>query len=261
MPKDGPPFKMSKLYHHFIHRGDRGVLYLHGFMGRSEEMHPVVSPRASALLVDLPGHGRNLDPELLNWEAFITHLHQLLQALPIREWFFYGYSMGGRLILEYLKKNNAPYSLILESVSPGFGFDEKRKLNDEILAQQMESLPPHQVKDFIHQWYAKDLFTGMNSHPCYPHYINQKDIANYKNWALALRAFSVSSQSSCLETLKDIQGIYLCGKKDHRYIQLGKIFKQKLNFQLHCFAHASHNVHFFYPQHIKQLLNDTLAIP
>ena len=179
-----------------------GVLYLHGFMGHLQEMQPLVALGVDSLLLDLPGHGESLEGELLSWQGFARELRQLLKSLPVKEWIFYGYSMGGRLLLEYLKCYGAKgvRLVILESVSPGLAGEserQERRHSDEFLAQELEQLSQlpgglefssgegikeRAITAFLHRWYRQDLFQGMNSHPQYPDYIAQKKMVNVAHW-------------------------------------------------------------------------------
>ncbi|MCY4644669.1 MAG: alpha/beta fold hydrolase [Bacteriovoracales bacterium] len=250
---------MNDLHHEFIPRGKVGVLYLHGFMGNLEEMRPIVSSKASGLLIDLPGHGKSLHPHFFSWASFLSKLHLLLDRYPVQEWIFYGYSMGGRMILEYLKEwNPRPSFVILESASPGRGDDETRRAQDELLAARLEALREEEVFPFLHRWYEQKIFQGMNRHPDYLPYIRQKDVQNHPHWAKALRAFSVSGQKCCFETGPQGRGLYLCGQDDVAYARWGKEFADKWRYKLHTFPHSSHNVHFFHPKSIRHLIESLL---
>ena len=188
----------------------------------------------------------------------MEHLHRLLLELPVREWIFYGYSMGGRLLLEYLKGDRClrPYWVFLESVAPGGGPDPERYQRDQLLAQRLEKSTG---TSFLHDWYAQPLFAGMGDHPHYDRYITGKDPEHCSHWARALEAFSVSQQRSCFEYSLELPGSYICGADDQRYRRLGLEFVRQWGWQYHCLSDASHNVHFFHAEQIKHLVAAVVA--
>ena len=281
MWRSGLVASQNKLHFQFRAHGpsrNLGVLYLHGFMGHLQEMQPLVALGVDSLLLDLPGHGESLEGELLSWQGFARELRQLLSSLAVKEWIFYGYSMGGRLLLEYLKcyGGKGVRLLILESVSPGLAGEserQERRHSDELLAQELEQLSgvggselsageaikERAITAFLHRWYQQDLFQGMNSHPQYPDYIAQKKMANIAHWAQALRVFSLASQRPCFEALPAVQGVYLCGQKDAKYHAYGEQFRRQWGWPLYCLRGASHNPHFTAAAQVTKLLWDNIA--
>jgi 2-succinyl-6-hydroxy-2,4-cyclohexadiene-1-carboxylate synthase len=156
-------------------------VFLHGFLGNQNDWASVVkSMQTPCLCLDLPGHGEA--PFDLEWEK------KLLNRPPFH---LIGYSMGGRLALQFAQKYPV-LSLTLISTHLGLSSDEQRrerKQKEEFWTHQLETLS---IDEFIHQWYDQPLFQSLRSKISDIDKMRQKQ--NKQGLLQAFKAFSLSSQ-------------------------------------------------------------------
>ena len=150
--------------------GDPGlptVLFLHGFMGSSDDWRVVaeaLEDRAFAVAVDLPGHGASLGltPEAYTTEGAAAAVIRALDDLGVEKAALVGYSMGGRLALcMALRYPERCSRLLLESSSPGLEGEEERatrRAADEERARRLES---EDFEAFLQDWYRQPLFAPL----------------------------------------------------------------------------------------------------
>eukprot|EP00960_Hanusia_phi_P030073 748373-Hanusia_phi.AAC.3 len=126
----------------WVWHGDRDkpvLLLLHGFLGCKEDWDPLVplllqDGSCSCIAVDLPGHGDfawkegTMSSQLaLSWEVSCFLLDMLLERLGVASCGLVGYSMGGRLALNFAQKHPARVqSLCILSAHPGLETSEER---------------------------------------------------------------------------------------------------------------------------------------
>ncbi|MDQ5852497.1 MAG: 2-succinyl-6-hydroxy-2,4-cyclohexadiene-1-carboxylate synthase [Chloroflexota bacterium] len=146
--------------------GDPAVLFVHGFMGSSEDWQDTIATldgRYRCLAVDLPGHGDSVGllPEAYTTEGAVRVVLDLLDELDIGHPAVVGYSMGGRLALYLaLRHPERCAGLFLESASPGIeGALERqaRREADEGRARRLEK----DFETFVAEWYRQPLFASL----------------------------------------------------------------------------------------------------
>lgn len=120
------------------------VVLIHGF---SDNLHmwynqvPAFSKRYRVLTYDVRGFGQTRGAETpCSMGLFANDLCELLRALEIKSACVLGYSMGGRIALEFaLKHPEMTEGLILANsgvgTAPGPAMEERRKMMGEILKQ------------------------------------------------------------------------------------------------------------------------------
>jgi 2-succinyl-6-hydroxy-2,4-cyclohexadiene-1-carboxylate synthase len=153
------------------------LVFLHGFLGCSVDWKPVCDllPPCHCIGVDLPGHGQS--PFTPHFEITLEKFHLI------------GYSMGGRLALEYASKHPQKVaSLTLASVHPGLTNEtekEQRLASDAAWSQLLLQLP---IEEFLTRWYAQPLFRHFK--PDWKRRIEQK----VAGLAAALNHYSLGKQ-------------------------------------------------------------------
>lgn len=102
------------------------LVLLHGFTGSSTtwaDHVPVFAREFDTVAVDLLGHGASavpIDPERYRMEHAVADLTGLLDQMNISQAAWLGYSMGGRVALQYAVAQPARVAaLVLEGASPG----------------------------------------------------------------------------------------------------------------------------------------------
>jgi 2-succinyl-6-hydroxy-2,4-cyclohexadiene-1-carboxylate synthase len=128
------------------------LVLLHGFTNSGASWEPVISglrERYRALAPDIRGHASAATADPVTLDAVIDDV----AALTPEPFTLVGYSQGGRIALHVaLALPHRVTRLVLIGASPGLNDDaerEQRRLADERLAEQIESLP---IDEFARHW-------------------------------------------------------------------------------------------------------------
>ncbi len=197
------------MLHRVVLNGGLGipVVFLHGFLGCAEDWEDVAKHlKAPSIALDLPGHGRS--PFTPDADAA---LHEALPATPVH---LVGYSMGGRLALQYAIRHPARIaSLHLLSAHLGLATAlerSARRERDELWAHKLRTLP---IDDFLQQWYDQPLFRTRELNM---HAFERRRRQTPELLAAALQAYSLSHQSDLATQLPSGTSL-LVGEHDLAY--------------------------------------------
>lgn len=234
------------------------IVFLHGFMGKSNDFHVFMKHLASqyfCVAFDLPGHGKSLlsekdFSELHNVLSVAKLVHRHIKVMGLSDYTLYGYSMGGRIAQEIaLLKNNTVKRLILESSSPGIlSLEEKeiRYQKDIILLKDIHSRDD--LISFLYKWYNLPLFKTLKDSKKLSLLIDSKLKNDVSQLQRSMFFLSVGCQRYCLNDIAEllIPVYYFHGKKDEKYSFIAKQLQEK-NIKIVSFEDASHNVHYEFP--------------
>lgn len=219
------------------------LLALHGFMGEASdfnELADLLSPKVLLQAIDLPGHGNQ---EMMDKRSFFDRLTKLIQ----RENFdaYLGYSMGGRLLLEYLASYDVPGKVILIGVNPGLKNENERRKRRQWEDKFFYGYDP---KVFFDKWYALPLFGDLKKHPHFETLLQKRITGNMDRWQRALQAFGVAEQPELTHALQNLGDrlLYLAGEQDVKYALLAD------KFHGHKITAAAHYAHFENPLQVAQ---------
>lgn len=246
---------------HYCFRGNPDkplILFLHGFMGNSNEFNQVISLLSNqfrCLSVDLPGHGKT---KVLDGEACYTMsntatgLINLLEQLNVEKCYLIGYSMGGRLAL-YLTLHFSTYfsKVVLESASPGL---KTKRDQSERIQQDIELAHKLEISDFLSfllNWYNQPFFTSIKKHPAFDALIASRLQNNPQELAKSLRNLSTGYQPSLWEKLKENETsiLLLVGEYDQKFREINSEMAKLCKFiKLEIVSDCGHNIHFENPQ-------------
>ena len=157
-----------------VRRAGRGpaLLLLHGFTGAATTWTPFLpafAARHHVVAVDLPGHGRSdapADPARYAATACADDLAALLDALDIGRAAVLGYSMGGRLALQFTLAHPARVgALILESASPGIADEAERAQRAAADRQLADDIERDGVAAFVARWERLPLWASQAALP------------------------------------------------------------------------------------------------
>ena len=239
------------------------ILFLHGFMGSSEDFEEVVdlvSLQFGCLRVDLPGHGQTEVSQDTDYQMANTArgLIGLLRKLNISSCFLAGYSMGGRIAL-YLTLNFPQYfsGVVLESASPGLKTLAKRRLRIKQDSQLIEKLETIELDLFLEQWYKSSLFNSFRQHHNYSRAIARRLQNNPAKLAKSLLQLGLGQQPSLWQQLSrnKVAILLLVGKLDCKFVGINQeIASLCPQSKLKIVANSGHNIHFEQPQVYCQLL-------
>jgi 2-succinyl-6-hydroxy-2,4-cyclohexadiene-1-carboxylate synthase len=209
------------------------LVLLHGFTGCSDfwtEITDDLRTDFRCIVPDLPGHGRtelrdNVEDYRLS--AVAQSLAELLDHLGVRKTAVWGYSMGGRLALQFAAAYPQRVSrLIVESASPGIADPEERRErreSDEKLADEIEEIG---VAAFIERWEKQPVFKWRRDLP-----EDKRErsrvlrLANSaRGLALSLRGMGAGAQDPLQDKLPNfpMPTLIVAGEHDEKYCTVGR---------------------------------------
>jgi 2-succinyl-6-hydroxy-2,4-cyclohexadiene-1-carboxylate synthase len=246
------------------------VFLLHGFTGSLEDWHeiyPNLDERFNYVGIDLIGHGKSDSPIDINkYEAdsLVCQMQDILNHLSINKVILLGYSMGGRVALNFaISHPQKTKGLILESTSAGIKNEKEREeriKSDEDLATFIENKG---TEKFAELWMNQDIFNTQRRFSEEKLQKIRNRIAGNSKIGLAntLRGFSTGKMPYLAEKLKLIQSpiILFSGELDTRYCKLNsELVKIFPNAKHTIIKNAGHNTHLEEPNRYIQAANNFL---
>ncbi len=230
------------------------VLFLHGFLGSSDDWQDTVSELSNdyyCICPDLPGHGKTGvtgGDSNYSIEKTAEGLISLLNDQKIDKTFLAGYSMGGRLALYmtvYFPERF--FGTVLESASPGLKTREKRKQRikkDSILAEKLET---GKFEEFLKRWYNLPLFESLRNCKGFDILYNSRKNNRPAELAKSLRFMGTGIQPSLWRELRNIRNpvLILTGDNDRKFMSIvEKMLEVIPAAQYTNIIGCGHNVHF-----------------
>ena len=229
------------------------VIFLHGLLGSQQDWQAVLGrlqnfPQIRPLTIDLPLHGAS---EHIACHGF-THarelIHQtILQYIGNQPFYLVGYSLGGRLALDYTLNTNNPQlkHTILEGTNIGLATDAERQArwqNDHQWAERFRNEP---IVKVLNDWYQQAVFTNLDQHKR-SNLIEKRQNNNRSAVAAMLEATSLAKQNYSLPSLSETKSniTFFIGEDDQKFRKIAS--DNKLNHQL--IPNAGHNAHYENPE-------------
>ncbi|PCI95908.1 hypothetical protein COB11_00885 [Candidatus Aerophobetes bacterium] len=226
---------------------EQTIVFLHGFLGTSHDFNALCNEMGTSfdlLLLDLPGHGRSGIKSTLDFTTLIEEIDHILDHLRIEKAHFVGYSMGGRVLLEYAKRRS---SRVQSGVvlSAHYGLSEKEH-SKKILQEKkwLHLLEKGSFPKFLEKWYAQDIFSSLDLAM-----ITSKRAENRPDdLAFVMRALSITNQENFLPFLKKTKTsfLFLSGSGDKKYTTLYKNLPVTISRDI--LPNASHAIHIENPR-------------
>lgn len=237
------------------------LMLIHGFMGSGRVFTPLMKRLkqfCNPVTVDFPGHGESgggPNSERYRTERLTDSLQILVSRLGHSPLFLHGYSMGGRLALQYaISHQNQLKGLILESSTAGIGQEwqreERRKLDEERAIQILSNYPL-----FLERWHRLSLFQprpgvnnetenrGTRRHRLYEQIMREQ---SPQAIAAVLRGFGTGSMPSLVHRLQDLYlpVCLLSGEADEKFCSIHTDMNQLLpDSRLRIVPGSGHRVH------------------
>ena len=229
------------------------VVFLHGLLGSQQDWQAVLGrlqnfPQIRPLTIDLPLHGAS---EHIACHGF-THarelIHQtILQYIGNQPFYLVGYSLGGRLALDYTLNTHNPQlkHTILEGTNIGLATDAERQArwqNDHQWAERFRNEP---IVKVLNDWYQQAVFTNLDQHKR-SNLIEKRQNNNRSAVAAMLEATSLAKQNYFLPSLSETKSniTFFIGEDDQKFRKIAS--DNKLNHQL--IPNAGHNAHYENPE-------------
>lgn len=202
------------------------ILFLHGFLGRSEDWLAISSylPPCTCIGFDLPGHG--MSPFELDFDIDVSNCHVV------------GYSLGGRIALQHFYKK--ALSLTLLSVHPGLKTEEEKKIRLESDAKWAKLLLTVPIDEFLSAWYDQPIFK-----PFKPDFSLRRE-QNVQGLASCLMHFSLAKQK-----LFEIDNV-LVGERD---VKFRALYKNPV-----VIPDSGHMIHFENPKAVAEIIKQRVGL-
>lgn len=248
------------------------ALCLHGFTGDGLDFDVLFSgvrewpETIEWWSLDLMGHGGTSAPSELDaytCEFAIRHLDVVIHTLTgqgRRRLILIGYSMGGRLALQWAARHPKKlHRLVLISASPGIeevSARTARELHDETLCARILT---QGVADFLDFWQDQPLLRSQRSIAArhYAQMLDRRLSLSAQGLVGSLRGFGAGAMPpvwSGLDTL-DVPTLFVSGALDHKYREVGdRVASQMPACVHHCIPEVGHAPHLEAPQEVWPLL-------
>lgn len=207
------------------------LVFLHGVLGNRSDWERVLSylPDTRCVCIDLPGHGDAPFAETFDF------------APPAPKFHLIGYSMGGRLAMQYAVRHPERIDkLLIASAHPGLATEEekaKRLMSDAAWAKLLMESP---IDVFLNCWYDQPVFAGFK--PDFSMRRNQ----NIKGLASAFVHYSLGRQP----LLNVEKALYVVGEKDAKF--------RALHPDAIVVPNAGHAVHLENPKAFANLIKEKI---
>jgi 2-succinyl-6-hydroxy-2,4-cyclohexadiene-1-carboxylate synthase len=229
------------------------VVLLHGFTGscRSFDFVSEALSRGGVtpIPVDLPGHGKRSGEIAASLFSLQSVFQSIAKASAVAPVSLVGYSMGGRLALQYAAAYPERVSrLVLESSSPGLDTDEERVKRREADASLAHRIRQGGVEAFVDEWEALPLFSSQTELPReIQATIRTNRLANSpRSLAAALEGFGTGSLPSLWGQIPTVTvpTLVLVGGLDAKFVEIGERMAGALpNARLTRFDSVGHAIH------------------
>lgn len=246
------------------------LVFLHGFLGNHHDWFETIEYLKEdfyCIAIDLPGHGKSVTtPIPLNagFEECHRLIKNVLNELQLQHYVLIGYSLGGRIALDYARtaQDINLKALVLESCHTGLLTASDKQLRFQHDLNWAKRFATQGITESLYQWYEQNIFSDLSD--------QQKDfIVNIRrhNYGVCLAnmllSTSLAKQTNALTFLQnnakqnDPFAIYYCiGEKDAKFKALSKVIANTLAISVTEFTGAGHNIHcqdpLQYSQFIKQ---------
>ncbi|MDT3697271.1 MAG: 2-succinyl-6-hydroxy-2,4-cyclohexadiene-1-carboxylate synthase [Ignavibacterium sp.] len=247
------------------------IILLHGFTGSAEDWLPIIEQMPNNynyVAIDLLGHGKSDSPsnsQSYSVDALIQQLKFIKDKLTKEKVFLIGYSMGGRLALNF--SVNYPedvIGLVLESSTAGIKNDDERNKRYESDLKLVEYIESHSVEEFIELWSDQELFNTQRrfSNDKLKTLKKKKAAAGKTGYANSLRGFSTGIMPPVHGELKKIpfKVLLITGDLDSKFTGINaRIVKRFFKAKHKIVRNSGHNTHLEEPKRFIEIVTNYLS--
>ncbi|MDY0083119.1 MAG: 2-succinyl-6-hydroxy-2,4-cyclohexadiene-1-carboxylate synthase [Ignavibacteriaceae bacterium] len=254
-----------------IDQNKKFVFFLHGFTGCAEEWLPVIAQMPNNynyVAIDIIGHGKSDYPSnstLYSVDSLVQQIKFIKDKLTKEKIFLLGYSMGGRLALNFTVNYPEDLSgLILESSTAGIKNDDERSKRYETDLKLVEYIESHSIEEFIELWSDQELFNTQLrfSNDKLKMLKKKKAAANKIGYANSLRGFSTGIMPPVHDQLKKIpfKVLLITGDLDSKFTGINaRIAKRFFKAKHKIVRNSGHNTHLEEPKRFIEIVTNYLG--
>ncbi len=245
-------------------QGDKNnpcLVFLHGFLGSTQDWQTTISHLSKqfyCISIDLPGHGHSVATSIDPEQGFERTHHLIQSALSdINQYVLVGYSLGGRIALDYARRqqDSRLAGLVLESCHYGLSNEQSKQQRAQQDQKWAKRFATQSVIDTLYQWYEQLIFDDLSA-------LQKSELIHQRseNYGVCLAnmllATSLSKQTCALPFLQasTLPIHYLYGEKDNKFKQLAQDFQQTNHVTVTPFTGVGHNIHHQSPLDYAQYL-------
>lgn len=251
-------------------RNNQPLLFLHGFMGSSNDFNKAIALLADqfyCLAIDLPGHGKT---KVFGGDHCYTMPNTAQAAIAlldrlniIEKCFLVGYSMGGRLAL-YLTLHfpDRFAKVVLESASPGLKTVAEKLSRIQRDSQLAKELETGDFKAFLLKWYNQPIFNSLKKDPQFQAFLESRLDNTPLELAKSLRQMGTGCQPYLQHKLEhnQIPLLLLVGEYDDKFRTINeKMLNACQVANMKVIKNCGHNIHFedihLWVRHLKEFCN------
>lgn len=248
------------------------LVFLHGLLGSKQDWLLVIEklqqklPHFSSqsyLCLDLPLHGDQSNYSIDNFDQSAQYLsQQISEQIADKPYILIGYSLGGRLALNYAAQSQYPrgnlVGLILEGANLGLENEQQRQerwQNDCLWAKRFQQ---EKLSEVLDDWYQQPVFAHLSVSER-KQLIAQRMQQSGQNIAHMLLATSLAKQPDFRQKVRSfsLPIYYFCGEKDDKF----KTMAQENNLNLYLIKQAGHNAHLENPEEFTSQILGIIKLP
>lgn len=246
------------------------LILLHGFLGSASLYAPLLDTLGSCcrpVAPDLLGHGSSSapeDPQCYSAAEQVEDLRELTRSLVAEPFVLAGYSMGGRLALQYATRYpDTLRGLILESTTPGIR-DHRQRSERREQDRQYASWMRHDLSSFLAFWENRPVFqSGRLPEDRQRQLRSVQQNQQPSAMAASLAGFGTGSMP-CLDEQQlarlRIPTLILTGAHDQKFTRIGRQLEQQLpEARLYAVPATGHRVHLEAPDAYIQYITAFLS--
>lgn len=234
------------------------LVLLHGFLGSGKVFDSIISDLSkfcNPITIDLLGHGESEGAELhyqFSTKEQVGGLVHIFNSLFDKPFFLYGYSMGGRLALQFaINHSHKLNGLILESATFGIESEQERIARQSLDAERADHILGN-FSSFLEEWKTMPLFQSSKTDG------NLESIHKQQNplWmANSLLGFGTGTMPFIKNQLHQVScpSLLVAGERDTKFCSINSAMSKSItSCDFYVIADSGHRIHIDNP---KGLLN------
>jgi 2-succinyl-6-hydroxy-2,4-cyclohexadiene-1-carboxylate synthase len=202
------------------------LIFLHGFLGNSHEFDsitPLLKDKFNCITLDLNS------ATSFSLKNMADYVRESLKKLNVQRAHFWGYSMGGRVLLE-LYRNYPEMCLSLTLESTSLGLKDPHERNNRIkMDSDWANLISTNAELFLEKWYSQVLFSSFKKHKDYSLHMKLREKTLSSTHSQMIMEASPGANLDHYEVMESISvpTLALVGQNDEKYLQIwGKLIDQ-----------------------------------